>query len=117
MTAPFPASHVLGDLPQTVRAMKIYVSNLKGKLIGKLMTVMFLVSALFVAHNPGLINERLKPGEGTEAWDKMHLSASTLLYSTTISLSTLDSGRAGLSPGSNPAACIREEIRTHGQTQ
>jgi len=36
MTAPFPASHVLGDLPQTVRAMKIYVSNLKGKLIGKL---------------------------------------------------------------------------------
>jgi putative NADPH-quinone reductase len=35
MTLPFPASHLSGELPQTVRCMKIYIGNLKGKLIGK----------------------------------------------------------------------------------
>lgn len=38
MTAPFPVSHILGDLPQTARAMKTYVGKLKGRLIG---TVIF----------------------------------------------------------------------------
>jgi multimeric flavodoxin WrbA len=35
MTVPFPVSRLSGDLPQTVKAMRAYVANLKGKLIGK----------------------------------------------------------------------------------
>ena len=34
-TVPFPISHMSGDVPQTVRAMEIYVKKLKGKTIGK----------------------------------------------------------------------------------
>ena len=70
----------------------------QGILYCALMISMFLVSAFFIAHNPGLINERLKPGKGVKAWDKAYLSASTHLFFITISLSALDSGRAGLSP-------------------
>ncbi|MEA4847251.1 MAG: isoprenylcysteine carboxylmethyltransferase family protein [Clostridiaceae bacterium] len=71
----------------------------QGILYCALMISMFLVSAFFVAHDPGLINEGLKPGQGVKAWDKAYLSASTNLLFITISLSALDSGRAGLSPG------------------
>lgn len=70
----------------------------QGVLYCVLMISMFIVSYLFVAGNPALINERLKPGGGTKAWDKMYLSASTLLYFITIVLSALDSGRFSLSP-------------------
>lgn len=70
----------------------------QGILYSLLMISMFIVSFLFVAHNPGLINERLKPGPGAKAWDKIYLALSTLLFFITISLSALDSGRLGLSP-------------------
>jgi len=70
----------------------------QGVLYCALMISMFIVSALFVAHNPGLINERLKPGEGTKAWDKIYLTVSALLFFITVGLSALDSGRFKLSP-------------------
>ena len=63
-----------------------------------LMISMFIVSYLFVAHNPGLINERLKPGQGAKAWDKMYLTLSALLFFIVIGLSVVDSGRLRLSP-------------------
>ncbi|HWQ72780.1 MAG TPA: isoprenylcysteine carboxylmethyltransferase family protein [Desulfitobacteriaceae bacterium] len=69
----------------------------QGVLYCVLMISMFLISALFVVHNPDLINERLKPGEGAKTWDKMYLTFSTLLFFITISLSALDSGRFKLS--------------------
>lgn len=59
---------------------------------------MLIVSFLCVAHNPGLIHERLKPGKGVKAWDKVYWAVSTPLFFVTISLSALDSGRFGLSP-------------------
>jgi len=36
MTVPFPVSHISGDLRGVVGAMKIYVSNLKGRVISKI---------------------------------------------------------------------------------
>lgn len=70
----------------------------QGILYCALTVSMLIVSFLFVAHNPGLINERLKPGKGTKSWDKVYWTISTPLFFITISLSALDSGRFGLSP-------------------
>ncbi len=35
LTAPFPVSHISGDLPVTLKAMKIYAKKLKCKIVGK----------------------------------------------------------------------------------
>ena len=43
-----------------------------------LMISMFIVSYLFIAHNPGLINGRLKPEQGAKAWNKTHLTEQEL---------------------------------------
>lgn len=40
-----------------------------------------------------LMNERLKPGEGTKSWDKLLLGLSALVSLSTIVLAGLDSGR------------------------
>lgn len=36
MTVPFPVSHLSGDRSGVVRAMRTYVNNLKGRLVGKM---------------------------------------------------------------------------------
>jgi protein-S-isoprenylcysteine O-methyltransferase Ste14 len=48
--------------------------------------------------NMELVNERLKPGEGTKKWDKFLLGISALIYLIMIIVSGLDSGRFHWSP-------------------
>lgn len=59
---------------------------------------MTLMTVLASMGNTELINERLKPGEGTKKWDKFLLSISALIYLIMISISGLDSGRFHWSP-------------------
>jgi len=70
----------------------------QGVLYAVLTVSMLIVAFLFIAHNPGLINERLKPGKGAKAWDKIYWALSTPLFFITIALSALDAGRFHLSP-------------------
>lgn len=46
-----------------------------------------------IYHNPELIGERLKPGEGMKTWDKIYFALSTPLFFITIILGSLDTGR------------------------
>lgn len=63
-----------------------------------LMFFMLALSVFCIADNPGLMNERMKPGKGTKVWDKVYWSIGTPLFFFTLSLAALDSGRFQLSP-------------------
>jgi protein-S-isoprenylcysteine O-methyltransferase Ste14 len=53
---------------------------------------------LISQNNPELINERLKPGKGMKAWDRIYYILSTPLYFGAIILGSMDTGRLKLSP-------------------
>lgn len=55
--------------------------------------IMMLVSLLFIANNPELIKERLKPGPGTKSWDKIYWVFSTISFLLTLVIASLDAGR------------------------
>jgi protein-S-isoprenylcysteine O-methyltransferase Ste14 len=59
---------------------------------------MTLLTVLASMGNTELINERLKPGEGTKKWDKFLLGISAFIYLIMIIVSGLDSGRFHWSP-------------------
>jgi hypothetical protein len=62
MTVPFPVSYLSGDLPRTVNAIKTYVANFKGKLIGKVVFTDTLFK--FLKNKEGRIMKRAyKMGE------------------------------------------------------
>jgi protein-S-isoprenylcysteine O-methyltransferase Ste14 len=48
--------------------------------------------------NPELMNERVKPGQGTKKWDKILLGISAPVYLIMIIVAGLDSGRFNWSP-------------------
>jgi protein-S-isoprenylcysteine O-methyltransferase Ste14 len=60
--------------------------------------IMNLMTFFAARSNPDLINERLKPGEGTKNWDKIILGISSLVYIAMLVVAGLDSGRYGWSP-------------------
>jgi protein-S-isoprenylcysteine O-methyltransferase Ste14 len=58
------------------------------------MAVVFLT--LFVLrHNPDIINERLKPGQGMLGWDKLYFYLSTPMFFVQLVIAGLDVGRYG----------------------
>jgi protein-S-isoprenylcysteine O-methyltransferase Ste14 len=55
--------------------------------------VVLLVSTYVLRDDPGLIAERLYPGKGMKAWDKVYFAVSSPLYVVAIFLAGLDAGR------------------------
>lgn len=60
--------------------------------------LLLAANLLIMRRNPGLMAERLSPGEGMKGWDKVYFAVSTPLYFLTLGLSALDAGRFGWSP-------------------
>jgi protein-S-isoprenylcysteine O-methyltransferase Ste14 len=58
-----------------------------------------MMNTLGIRIDPDLMSERMKPGEGVKAWDKLLLGLSFVIFLATIILGGLDSGRYRLSPG------------------
>jgi protein-S-isoprenylcysteine O-methyltransferase Ste14 len=70
----------------------------QGILYTALTMLVLTASFLSIRKNPELINERLKPGEGTKSWDKIYWRISSMLFFATIIVACLDAGRFGWSP-------------------
>ena len=70
----------------------------QGILYTALTMVVLAVSIFSIRKNKELINERLKPGEGTKSWDKVYLRLSGILFFVTLILACLDGGRFNWSP-------------------
>jgi protein-S-isoprenylcysteine O-methyltransferase Ste14 len=54
-----------------------------------------LVTRWVLRGNPGLIEERMKPGAGMKTWDKWYFALSTPLYLVMLVIAGLDVGRSG----------------------
>lgn len=74
------------------------INYLQGWLYVSMNLFMTLMTVLASMGNTELINERVKPGEGTKKWDKFLLGISALIYLIMIIVSGLDSGRFHWSP-------------------
>lgn len=57
-----------------------------------------IVMFLLARSNPGLVDERLKPGKDIKSWDKVYWALATPLFFITMILASLDSGRYHWSP-------------------
>lgn len=57
-----------------------------------------LVTGLVMQGDPELVAERLRPGQGMQAWDKWFFALSSPLYIATLVVAGLDAGRWGWSP-------------------
>lgn len=65
--------------------------------------IMFILSHTVLRMDPGLLNERSKPGEGANKWDKTILGLSFLATLSLYITAGLDSGRYHGSPDFHPA--------------
>jgi len=74
--------------------------------------VMSLLSFTVFRLDPGLLEERSKPGEGTKKWDKLILGLSFLLTISMYVTAGLDSGRYHWSPEFHWSLCIPGIILT-----
>jgi protein-S-isoprenylcysteine O-methyltransferase Ste14 len=74
------------------------IQLLQGILYTALTMVVLAVSIFSIRKNKELINERLKPGEGTKSWDKVYWRLSAILFLVTLILACLDGGRFNWSP-------------------
>ncbi len=70
----------------------------QGILYTALTMTVLAFSILSIRKNKELINERLKPGEGTKSWDKVYWRISAVLYFITLIVACLDGGRFNWSP-------------------
>jgi protein-S-isoprenylcysteine O-methyltransferase Ste14 len=70
----------------------------QGLLYTALTMAVLVVSFLSIRKNKELINERIKPGEGTKSWDKIYWRISSVLFFVTLILACLDGGRFNWSP-------------------
>ena len=75
-----------------------HINYWQGWLYVSMNLFMTLMTVLASMGNIELINERLKPGEGTKKWDKFLLGISALIYLIMLIVSGLDSGRFHWSP-------------------
>lgn len=65
----------------------------QGILYLSLTALMALAAWLGVADDPSLIRERMRPGPGVKAWDKLYWALSTPLFLISLGLSAADGGR------------------------
>jgi protein-S-isoprenylcysteine O-methyltransferase Ste14 len=96
----------LAGLALTAAAVFIAAGRLdfwQGWVFLGLTAVTSVATGLSMRHDPGLVAERIRPGKGMKWWDKGYFLLSTPLWSASVIIAGLDSGRHW---GDDPAPAV-----------